>query len=160
MQEEEKKKMSGHGNGGSGSGERQCERSKFGNQTGNQKPSESGVEKFNNVWHMYRGKVCMWNCTHTLAFILHSLSIRCLSPLLFQLLIIIIRRLQKEQHQGLSPPPSPSVPSVGPPSIDHSSNGLISVDKGKLLAVCKHHKHALAHPIVAAFFSYLKKMLN
>ena len=65
---EEKKRKSGSGNSGSNSST-QYERSKFGDRKrDNKPPGGSGVQKFNNVWHMLCNKGCGWNRTHTTGF--------------------------------------------------------------------------------------------
>ena len=91
--EEEKKKKSGSGSHSSGG--KQYERSMFGNGGGLQKPSGSGVEKFKNMWHMYCGKGCGWNCTHTSAFMLLSLQIHLPFPVPCLSHILIIKGLQE-----------------------------------------------------------------
>jgi hypothetical protein len=91
--EEEKKKTSGSGSHSSGG--KQYERSMFGDGGGSQKPSRSGVEKFNNMWYMYCGKGCEWNCTHTSAFMPLSLQIHLPFPLPCLSHILIIKGLQE-----------------------------------------------------------------
>ncbi len=56
---------------------------------------------------------------------------------------------------------SPSLAaSSAPASINSSNNGVVPLDKSKLLAVCEHHEQAVTDPTVAAFLSNLKKLLN
>jgi hypothetical protein len=65
----------------------------------------------------------------------------------------------KEQCQGLPSPP-PCIPPVNHPSTVLNSNGLVTLDTSKLLAVYEHQEHAVADPTVAAFLSDLKKLRN
>ena len=157
--EEEKKKKSGSVSGSSGSGGKHYERSKFGGGSGCQKPSGSGVEKFNNVWHMHCNKGCGWNCTHTSGFHSAFTSNPSSFPAALPASHPYHQKIAKEHHQGLPPPP-PNVLPVNHTSIGSSSNEFVSLDWSKLLAVCEHHERAVADPTVAAFLSDLKKLLN
>ena len=151
--EEEKKKKYGSNTEGLSSGN-QYERSRFGGKKPDSKQhGSSGVEKFNNVWHMLCNKGCGWNCTHTTGF--HSAYV--INPSSFPAGLPPSRpyhqRIAKEQQQNQ--PPSP-------PSVIHSANQVAStvLDKKKLVALCEQHERMVTDPTVAAFLSDFKKMLN
>jgi hypothetical protein len=156
--EEDKKKKSGSVSSSSGSGGKQYDRSKFGGGSGSQKPSGSGVEKFNNVWHMFC-KSCGWNCTHSSGFHAAFSSNPSAFPSALPATHPYHQRIAKEQRQTL-PPPLPTLPPVANPTTGPNTLGMVSIDKTKLLAVCDRHERMVADPTVAAFLSDLKKMLN
>ena len=108
---------------------------------------------------MHCSKGCGWNCTHTSGFHAAFTSNPSSFPAALPVTHPYHQKITKEHHQGLPPSP-PNVLPVNHTSAGPSSNGLISLDKGKLLAVCEHHKQAVADPTVAAFLSDLKKLLN
>ena len=156
--EEDKKKKSG--SGGSVSGNRQYERSRFGSGGSPQKPSGSGIEKFNNVWHMFCSKGCGWNCTHTSGFHAAFTSNPSSFPSALPATHPYHQKIAKEQRQaGIVSSPSLAASSASP-SINSSNSGVVPLDKRKLLAVCEHHERAVTDPTVAAFLSDLKKLLN
>jgi hypothetical protein len=152
--EEEKRKKFGSGNGGPSSSN-QYERSRFGGRkTDNKQPGNSGVQKFNNVWHMLCNKGCGWNCTHTTGF--HSAFTA--NPSSFPAALPAAhpyhQKLAKEQHSQ-PPPPPPAISSV-----NQASAGSSPLDKKKLVALCEQHERMVTDPTVAAFLSDFKKMLN
>jgi hypothetical protein len=122
-------------------------------------PSGSGLEKFNNVWYMYCNKGCGWNCTHTSSFHSTFTSNWSSVPSALPATQPYHQKIAKEERKGL-PSTFPNIPLVNHHSTVLSSNGLVILDKNKLLTVCEHHEHAVTHPTVAAFLSDLKKMLN
>ena len=145
--------MSGSNTEGLSSGN-QYERSRFGGKKpDNKQHGNSGVEKFNNVWHMLCNKGCGWNCTHTTGF--HSAYVT--NPSFFPAGLPpshpYHQRIAKEQQQNQTPPP---------PSVIHSANQVAStvLDKKKVVALCEHHERMVTDPTVAAFLSDFKKMLN
>ena len=156
---EEKKKESRSVSGSSGSGGKHYERSKFGGGSSSQKPSGNGVEKFNNVWHMHCSKGCGWNCTHTFGFHSAFTSNPSSFPAALPASHPYHQKIAKEQQQRFLLPPPNAIPA-NHTSTGTSSNGFVSLDRSKLLAVCEHHERAVADPTVAAFLSDLKKLLN
>jgi hypothetical protein len=156
--EEDKKKKSG--SGGSVSGNRQYERSRFGSGGNQHKPSGSGIEKFNNVWHMFCSKGCGWNCTHTSGFHAAFTSNPSSFPSALPATHPYHQKIAKEKRQaGIVSSPSLAASSA-PASVNSSNSGVVPLDKSKLLAVCEHHERAVIDPTVAAFLSDLKKLLN
>jgi hypothetical protein len=108
---------------------------------------------------MHCSKGCGWNCTHTSGF--HSVFTS--NPSSFPAALPAThpyhQKIAKEHHQGL-PPSLPNVLPINHTSTGPSSNGLISLHKGKLLAICEHHERAVADPTGASFLSDLKKLFN
>jgi len=94
----------------------------------------------------------------TLGFILLSCLIHLHFPLYCLPIILIIKGFQRNSTSDFIIPLN--VPLVGHPSTGLSSNGLVSLDKDKLLAVCECHEHVVADPRVTTFLSDLKKLLN
>ncbi len=119
--EEEKKKKSGSVSGSSGG--KDYERSKFSGGSGCEKPSGSGVEKFNNVWHMHCSKGCGWNYTHTSGFHSAFTSNPSSFPAALPASHPYHQKIAKEHHKGLPPSP-PNVLPMNHTSAVPSSNEL------------------------------------
>ena len=108
---------------------------------------------------MHCNKGCGWNYTHTSGFYSAFTS----NPSSFFAALPAShsyhQKIAKEQHERVPLTP-PNVLPMNHTSTGPSSNGFVSLDRSKFLAICEHHEKAVADPTVAAFLSDLKKLLN